>query len=94
MNTVKIIADTAQEALEKVQAKVGPDAVILNVRKLPADGVKRLWAQAKVEVLAGAPDSTKSQKEALRLLADKVQQLESELHDRENKNLSSLPLNV
>jgi len=94
MNTVKIIADTAQEALEKVQAEIGPDAVILNVRKLPADGVKRLWSQAQVEVLAGTPDSTKSQKEALRLLADKVQQLESELHDRENKGLSSLPPNV
>jgi len=94
MNTVKIIADTAQEALEKVQAEVGPDAVILNVRKLPADGVKRLWSQSQVEVLAGTPESTKSQKEALRRLADKVQQLEGELHDREIKGSSSLPSNV
>ena len=94
MNTVKVIADTAQEALEKVQAEVGPDAMILNVRKLPADGVKRLWSQAQVEVLAGAPESTKSQKEALRRLADKVQQLEGELHDREAKGSRSLPSNV
>jgi len=94
MNTVTIIADTAQEALEKVQAEVGPDAMILNVRKLPADGVKRLWAQAQVEVLAGVPESTKSQKEALKQLADKVQQLESKLHDRETKSTGMLPPNV
>ena len=94
MNTVKITAETAREALEKVQAEVGPDAVILNVRKLPADGVKRLWAQPQVEVLAAPPDSTKSQKEALKLLADKVQQLESELQERDTQTREDLPLNV
>ena len=94
MNPVKITADTAQEALEKVQAEVGSDAVILNVRKLPADGVKRLWAQPQVEVLAAPPGSTKSQKEALKLLADKVQQLESELQKRDTQVSDDLPPNI
>ena len=62
MNTIKIIADTAQEALEQVQAKVGPDAVILNVRPVHADGVKRLWSKARVEVLATAPSRRRLRK--------------------------------
>ena len=94
MNTVKITAETAQQALEKAQAEIGPDAVILNVRKVPADGVKRLWSQPQVEVIVSASDSTKSQKEALKLLADKVLQLESELQSRDAQIRNDLPPNV
>ena len=72
MKTVKITAETAEQALEKAQAEIGPDAVVLNVRKVSADGVKRLWSQPQVEMIEATPDSTKSQKEALKLLADKV----------------------
>ena len=94
MNKVTIIAETAREALEKVQTEVGPDAVVLSVRQLPANGVKRLWSRSQVEVLAGTPDATKSQKEALRLLADKVQQLEGELNKRDAQETSDLPSNI
>ena len=79
MNTIKIIADTAQEALEQVQAKVGPDAVILNVRPVHADGVKRLWSKARVEVLATAPEPPSAQENVLQLLTAKVHQLEGAL---------------
>ena len=82
MNAVKIIAASPQEALEQVQAQVGPDAVILNVRKLPIDGMKKLWAKPQVEVLAAAPEQEPSEQESLRQLAVKVQQLEGELHAR------------
>jgi len=78
MNAVKIIAPSAQEALEQVQAQVGPDAVILNVRKLPVVGVKKLWAKPKVEVLATAPEPEPSEKESLQQLTVKVQQLEDD----------------
>jgi len=52
MNVVKIVAETPQEALEKIHADLGPDAVVLNVRQLPAEGVKKLWANTRVEVMA------------------------------------------
>ena len=83
MNTIKIIADTAQEALEQVQAKVGPDAVILNVRPVHADGVKRLWSKARVEVLATAPEPPSAQENVLQLLTAKVHQLEGALQGTE-----------
>ena len=79
MNTIKIIADTAQEALEQVQTQVGPDAVILNVRPVHADGVKRLWSKSRVEVLATAPEPPSAQTNVLQLLTAKVQQLEGAL---------------
>ena len=82
MNAVKIVADTTQEALEQVQAQVGPDAVILNVRKLPREGVKKLWSKPRIEVLATAPEKTPTNQQALQQLALKVQQLEGELHAR------------
>ena len=94
MNTVKITAETAEQALEKAQAEIGPDAVVLNVRKVSADGVKRLWSQPQVEMIVGTPDSTKSQKEALKLLADKVLQLEKELQSRDAQIKSDMPPNV
>ncbi len=92
MNTTKIIADTAQEALEQVQSQLGADAVILNVRPVHADGVKRLWSKARVEVLATAPEPPSAQENALQLLTAKVQQLEGELHGADAA--SALPLNV
>ena len=92
MNTIKIIADTAQEALEQVQAKVGPDAVILNVRPVHADGVKRLWSKARVEVLATAPEPPSAQENVLQLLTAKVHQLEGALQGSDSSE--PLPPNV
>ena len=91
MNTVKIIAASPQEALEQVQAQVGPDAVILNVRKLPIDGMKKLWAKPQVEVLAAVSEQEPSEQESLQQLAVKVQQLEGELHTRGIVPTESVP---
>ena len=76
MSAIKIIADSTQEALEQVQSQVGADAVILNVRKVPAEGVKKIWSKPRIEVIAEAPAEARSQKDALRQLAGKVRQLE------------------
>ena len=92
MNTIKIIADTAQEALEQVQTQVGPDAVILNVRPVHADGVKRLWSKARVEVLATAPEPPSAQENVLQLLTAKVHQLEGALQGADSSE--PLPPNI
>ena len=82
MSAIKIIADSTHEALEQVQSQVGADAVILNVRKVPAEGVKKIWSKPRIEVIAEAPAEARSQKDALRQLAGKVRQLEGELKVR------------
>ena len=86
MNVVKIVAETPQEALEKIHADLGPDAVVLNVRQLPAEGVKKLWANTRVEVMASAPEPLPSTEETIERLNAKIVQLEEQvLHPPEPK---------
>ncbi|HTI70139.1 MAG TPA: hypothetical protein VMF06_09240, partial [Candidatus Limnocylindria bacterium] len=56
MRVHTFIADTAFEAVERIRAELGPGAVVLNVRQLPADGLSRLWKRPRIEVLATVPE--------------------------------------
>src|SRR5712692_10530750 len=55
MEIVPFIADSAADALAQIRGKLGPEAVVLNVRPLPPSGLSRLWQRARIEVLACAP---------------------------------------
>ncbi len=55
MEVVPFIADSAADALTQIRGKLGPEAVVLNVRQLPPSGISRLWQRARIEVLACAP---------------------------------------
>src|ERR1051325_6231831 len=53
MKIVPFVAENAATALAQIHEKLGPDAVVLSIRKLPAHGVAWLWnRQGHVEVLA------------------------------------------
>lgn len=57
MKLVTIIAENAPAALAQIHDQLGPNAVVVSVRKLPAHGIARLWHQSKnIEVVAGIPD--------------------------------------
>ena len=43
-------------AVADIRAKLGPEAVILNIRRVPARGLSRLWQPARIEVLACLPE--------------------------------------
>ena len=45
MPTHTFIAETANEAVERIRAELGPSAVVLSVRKLPRTGFSRLAGQ-------------------------------------------------
>jgi flagellar biosynthesis protein FlhF len=79
MKVVKIVADTPQEALEKIHAQLGPDAVVLNVRQLSAEGVKKLWSSPRVEVMATAPEVQPDANETIARLNEKITQLEEQV---------------
>ena len=50
-------ADNAQDAVRLVQENLGPEAVIMSVRKLPASGFARLLHRpGQIEVTAGVPE--------------------------------------
>ena len=53
MKIVPFVAENAANALAQIHEKLGPDAVVLSIRRLPAHGVAWLWnRQGHVEVLA------------------------------------------
>lgn len=57
MRIVAFQATTPAEALAQIHAQLGPEAVVLSVRPVPATGLARLWQKNKaVEVLAGVDD--------------------------------------
>ncbi len=57
MKPVAFLADNANAALAQIHEQLGPDAVVVSVRKLPADGIARLWQNGgKVEVTACVPE--------------------------------------
>lgn len=53
MKIYQFIADNAAQAVEQIRRQLGPNAVVLNIRQLPAEGFSRLWSKPRIEVLAG-----------------------------------------
>ncbi|MGA2542684.1 MAG: hypothetical protein ABSG78_14140 [Verrucomicrobiota bacterium] len=57
MEPIAFVAASAEEAVAQIRARLGPEAVVLNVRPLPAHGLARLWQKPMIEVLAYRPES-------------------------------------
>ena len=51
------VARDIATAVDEIRAKLGPEAVILNIRRLPARGLLKLWQHPKIEVLACLPEA-------------------------------------
>ena len=61
MQPTSFIAASAEEAVTQIRARLGPEAVVLNVRPLPANGLARLWQRPMIEVLACKPEAPVSE---------------------------------
>ncbi len=57
MEPTSFMAASAEEAVALIRAKLGPEAVVLNVRRLPPNGLARLWQKPMIEVLACKPEA-------------------------------------
>ncbi|SVC47157.1 uncharacterized protein METZ01_LOCUS300011, partial [marine metagenome] len=56
MNNIRrFTAQNAEQALEEVHNALGPDAVIVNIRKVPMGGINGLFQSPQVEVSALVP---------------------------------------
>ena len=63
MKLICFVADNAAAALAEVHERLGPDAVIVSVRRLPAPVLARLWnKRGQIEVTAGVPDKSSAPK--------------------------------
>jgi flagellar biosynthesis protein FlhF len=56
MNLIPFMASSALEAAQQIRQRLGPDAVVVHVRPLPAQGLARLWRGPRFEVLAYRPE--------------------------------------
>jgi flagellar biosynthesis protein FlhF len=56
MQPMPFVAATAEEAVAQFRARLGPDAVVLNVRPLKPPGLARLWQKPMIEVMAYRPE--------------------------------------
>jgi flagellar biosynthesis GTPase FlhF len=65
MKVVPFIADSAADAVAQIRAKLGPHAVVVNVRKVEASGISRLFQSPKIEVLAYVPEPQLDQTDEL-----------------------------
>jgi len=58
MQVHTFLAESVADAVAQIRETLGPDAVVLNVRRLPAEGLARLWQKPRIEVLAHVPEKT------------------------------------
>jgi len=77
VQVIPFIADSAPDAVAQIRAKLGPDAVVVNVRQLPADGLAKLWKSPRIEVLAYKPDSKAEAAAASDPLSELKQELQA-----------------
>ena len=57
---VSFVAPDIAAAIVQIREKLGGDAVILDIRRQPANGLRRLWQKPQVEVLACLPETSGS----------------------------------
>jgi flagellar biosynthesis protein FlhF len=57
MEPISFTATSAEEAVAQIREKLGPEAVVLNVRRLPPNGLARFWQKPMIEVLACRPEA-------------------------------------
>ena len=48
---ISFVADTHFEAVRKIQAEIGLDALVIHSRQIPARGFGRLWRKPRVELI-------------------------------------------
>src|SRR5262245_17840109 len=85
VQVVPFIAESATDAVAQIRAKLGPDAVVVNVRQLPAEGLAKLWKSPRIEVLAYKPDTHGP----AALAADPLKELKQELQDIKQQLVST-----
>jgi flagellar biosynthesis protein FlhF len=75
MKVFSFTADSAADAVTQIRAQLGADAVVLHVRKLPAEGLSRLWQNPRIEVLACLPEDKVRQEDPIAELRQEIAEL-------------------
>lgn len=88
MQVHTFIADSAEEAVERIRTELGPAAVVLSVRKLPRTGLERFLKQEQIEVRASveAPAVDAPPTDPLMELREEIRQLRQQVEMRSSAN--------
>jgi flagellar biosynthesis protein FlhF len=96
MQVHTFIAESANEAVERIRTELGPAAVVLSVRKLPRSGLERFTKQQQIEVLAGIQEeapkpkaTSSSAPDALSELREEIRQLRKQVLSRGEASVSA-----
>jgi flagellar biosynthesis protein FlhF len=93
VNIHTFIAGSVVEAIEQIRQQLGPQAAVLNVRRLPAEGLARLWQKPRIEVLAfipeAAPTPVPADAGALAELRQELAQIKEQVLQREPASRST-----
>ncbi len=93
MQVHTFIAESANEAVDQIRAQLGPDAVVLSVRKLPRSGVSRLLKKEQIEVVAGIEETpAKAPVDPIAQIQAEIKQLREELKRRELSSQANSPI--
>ncbi len=79
MQVHTFIAESANEAVDRIRAELGPAAVVLSVRKLPRTGLERFIKQEQIEVLAGIDEPILAAKQTATPPHDALAELREEI---------------
>jgi flagellar biosynthesis protein FlhF len=74
MEPTSFIAASAEEAVAQIRAKLGPEALVLNVRPVPRKGLTRLWQKPMIEVLAAKPEAAAAESDFLSTALEEFRQ--------------------
>lgn len=75
-------ADSAADAIAQIREQLGPEAVILSVKKLPAPGLGRLWQRPRIELLACVPDKPGPVPDTLGEIKTELAELRHQMENR------------
>jgi len=79
MKVLTFTAESAADAVAQIRGQLGPDAMVLNVRQIPAEGFSRLWQKPRIEVLACLPESQTGSNDPLLELRREIAELKQQL---------------
>lgn len=79
MQVHTFIADSANEAVDRIRAELGPSAVVLSVRKLPRTGLERFIKSEQIEVLAGIEENIPAPRARGKVEIDPLAELREEI---------------
>lgn len=83
-------ADSAADAIAQIREQLGPEAVVLSVKKLPAPGLGRLWQRPRIELLACVPDKPQAASDALGEIKSQLAELRQEIETHKDEPQSAL----